>query len=101
MLKSILDRQLVDYVAMDIKNVPTPEDYSQVIGFNNSAKLLRLINCSFDLLKKADIEVEFRTTKIPGIHTQERMNALEKLTEGFRYTVHPFRQGQTVDSKSI
>jgi pyruvate formate lyase activating enzyme len=98
MLKSILDRQLVDYVAMDIKNVPTPEGYSQVIGLDNCNPLLKNILQSVGLLKQANIELEFRTTMLPGIHTQKIIDALEKLTEGYRYTVHPFRQGQNVES---
>lgn len=101
MLKSILNRQLVDYVAMDIKNVPTPESYSQVIGLDNCNPLLKNILRSVGLLKQADIEVEFRTTMLPGIHTQEQMNAIKKLAEGFTYTVQEYRQGQTVASKSV
>jgi len=98
MLKSILNRQLVDYVAMDIKNVPTPESYSQVIGLDNCNPLLKNILRSVGLLKQADIDVEFRTTMLPGIHTQEQMNAIKKLTEGYRYTVQAFREGQNVQS---
>lgn len=98
MLKSILNRQLVDYVAMDIKNIPTPESYSQVIGLDNCNPLLKNILRSVGLLKQADIDVEFRTTMLPGIHTQEQMNAIKKLTEGYRYTVQAFREGQNVQS---
>jgi pyruvate formate lyase activating enzyme len=98
MLKSILNRQLVDYVAMDIKNIPTPESYSKVIGLDNCNPLLKNILRSVGLLKQADIEVEFRTTMLPGLHTPKMIDALEKLTEDYRYTVHPFRQGQNVES---
>jgi pyruvate formate lyase activating enzyme len=83
---------------MDIKNVPTPESYSQVIGLDNCNPLLKNILRSVGLLKQADIDVEFRTTMLPGIHTQEQMNAIKKLTEGYRYTVQAFREGQNVQS---
>jgi len=96
MLKTILDNQLVDYVAMDIKNLFTPSAYGKVIGVENCDKLLESIKQSFEMIKASKIETEFRTTCIPGIHNPSVIKELEKITEGFRYTIQQFREGETI-----
>jgi pyruvate formate lyase activating enzyme len=59
MLKKILDKKLIDYVAMDIKS--PIEKYSEIVGVNVD---LNKIKESVELVKKFP-EYEFRTTILP------------------------------------
>jgi len=56
-LKNIIGRGLVDYIAMDIK-APF-EDYEKVVGYPVSAEKLKK---SADLIMKSGVRYEFRTT---------------------------------------
>ncbi len=98
LLKSILSQNLVDYVAMDIKTVPEVTSYSQITGIMMSNTDMEKVEQSLIILQKAQIQVEFRTTVIPGIHTPvilEKINSL--LSPGFTLTVQSFRDGDTVE----
>ena len=62
-LGEILDENLVDYIAMDIKS--SPEGYEKASGseipFTTFAK-------SMELIRNSGVEYEFRTTAAKGIH---------------------------------
>ena len=65
-LASLLSAQLLDYVAMDIKN--SFEKYAETAGADVS---IPDISRSIDLLLQSDIDYEFRTTVIRELHTEE------------------------------
>ena len=64
-LKEILDRGVVDYVAMDIKN--SPEKYAATVGIAgfDPAPVIR----SFHILKDSGVDYELRTTVSREFHT--------------------------------
>ncbi len=64
-LLSVIDRGLVDYVAMDVKN--SPKKYTQTIG--KTAFDLSSVNESIDILLNSNIDYEFRTTVTKDFHT--------------------------------
>ena len=64
-LKSLVGKGLIDYVAMDIK--ASPDNYSAVAGL--SAINLSAIKESVDFLKSGIIPHEFRTTFVKGLHS--------------------------------
>jgi len=66
-LNHIIKNNLVDYIAMDIKN--SKENYAKTTGIT-SFDLTR-IKLSVDLLMSSDIEYEFRTTLVKQLHTLE------------------------------
>lgn len=68
LLKDLIDRQLVDYVAMDVKAPLTKEKYSKATGIN-AEKLLENVKQSIRTLMESNIDYEFRTTVVPTIHT--------------------------------
>jgi len=71
MIKDLIKEKLIDYVAMDIK---APEDkYVQTINLKKSSlkNLLKNIKESIDILKKEDIDYEFRTTIVPKLLEKE------------------------------
>lgn len=72
MLEKMLDQNLIDYVAMDIK-MPLDETYKGLIAtqFDPTPNIKK----SLHLLEKTQTPYELRTTVIPNIHTPEVMTA--------------------------
>lgn len=66
-LISIVEKGLVDYVAMDIKN--SKEKYGITIGVENFD--ITPIEKSVDFLKQGKVYYEFRTTVVKDFHTLE------------------------------
>lgn len=77
-LQSLIERKMIDYVSMDIKNVP--EKYAQTIGL--SSYDTAPIEESIALLLSASIPYEFRTTVVREFHTQEDLVALARWLTG-------------------
>jgi len=67
MLKELMARKFLDYVALDIKAPLTVEKYSKATGVN-AESLLKNVKESIRLLLKSSIDYEFRTTVVPTIH---------------------------------
>jgi len=68
MLSELMDSNLLDYVAMDIKAPLTAEKYSVAIGVN-AKEILKNVKESIETLMESDIDYEFRTTVVPSIHS--------------------------------
>lgn len=68
-LKEVVEKGLVDYVAMDIKN--SPDKYARTLGMNPESFSLDPIRESAEFLKSSQIEHEFRTTVVRELHTAE------------------------------
>lgn len=67
-VREAIEKKLVDFFAMDLKNVW--EKYEDVIGIRNEHVVE---NCreSFGLIQSSGVAHEFRTTMYPGVHTSE------------------------------
>lgn len=65
-LNTLLKENLVDYIAMDIKN--SLEKYPKTIGVPNFNT--KNIEKSIEVIKNSNIEYEFRTTVIKDFHTE-------------------------------
>ncbi|MBE6110181.1 MAG: anaerobic ribonucleoside-triphosphate reductase activating protein [Erysipelotrichaceae bacterium] len=68
-LKEVVEKGLVDYVAMDIKN--SPDKYARTLGMNPESFSLDPIRESVEYLKSSNVEHEFRTTVVRELHTAE------------------------------
>ncbi len=73
-LKDIVNKGLVDYVAMDIKN--SPEKYAVTLGMNPETFRLDAIRESAEFLKSCGIEHEFRTTVVRELHTADDLKQI-------------------------
>ena len=71
---------LVDRVAMDVKNAP--ELYAKTAGV--AGLDLRPIECSKDFLLSGEVDYEFRTTVVRGLHTAESLVGAARWIEGAR-----------------
>ncbi|MDP2336378.1 MAG: anaerobic ribonucleoside-triphosphate reductase activating protein [Bacteroidota bacterium] len=99
MLEHIIKESLADYIAMDIKTTLNATNYSQITGIGESDGITEKVIASIDMLKNSNIETEFRTTKLPGIHTSDILNfILDYLGKNSRYTVNDFRDGEILSS---
>ena len=76
-LQPLLEEQLVDYVAMDIK--ASPANYDTATGV---ATDLEKIRRSVELLKQSGVAHEFRTTTVKGIHTAADFAAIAQWLQG-------------------
>lgn len=65
LLKTLIDKKLIDYVAMDIKS--DIKNYNKVINVKNALSLDK-IKESVNILKENKIDYEFRTTIVKGLH---------------------------------
>ena len=92
-LADILQQELVDYVAMDIKNCR--EKYAQTVGIPGFD--ITPVEESVRLLQNSGINFEFRTTVVKIFHTAADIQAIGKWCQG---APHYFLQ-QFVDSGDL
>jgi pyruvate formate lyase activating enzyme len=92
-LKQILAAQLIDYVAMDIKS--SKKKYSLICGVDVD---FSKIEQSRDLILNSNIDSEFRTTVIKGIHDKDEIEDIANFCKGTKkYVIQNFRDKETLD----
>ena len=88
LLRGIIENRLVNRVAMDIKNAP--EAYGETVGVTGFD--ISPIAKSKDMLLFGDIDYEFRTTVVKGIHTKESLLEAAKWIAGAKeYYLQQFK----------
>jgi len=98
-LKNILEKKLVDYVAMDIK--AAPQNYHRLVGRKIDIQRIEL---SVELIRRwgdaGKIDYEFRTTVVPGLHSEEDFDIIgEWLAGAKRYILQKYKDaGKILDS---
>ena len=86
MLRELLQDDLLDYVAMDIKN--SPEHYAETCG---GVDVLSKVQESVNLLLNSAADYEFRTTVCKPLHTQKEMKEIGHWLKGAkRYFIQAF-----------
>lgn len=92
-LEHLLERGLLDYVAMDIK--ASRGHYANACGLPEVE--LSLIDRSVELLKTSKVASEFRTTVVKGIHTPEEFTAIGQWLQGGKaYFLQSYRDSDQV-----
>ncbi len=77
-LKSLVEKGLVDYVAMDIKNCK--EKYPQTVGTKSVD--IQKIEDSVEFLLQGKVDYEFRTTVVSGLHEAQDFEKIGKWISG-------------------
>ena len=95
-LMYLLNSNLLDYVAMDIKSIFN--DYSKIVCKNVS---IDNIKKSIELIKKSKISHEFRTTVIKEFHDINKILEIIKLVDGSRYFIQNFQDSENVIDRSL
>lgn len=78
LLKELIEKNLIDYVAMDIKN--SKEQYRTTAG--NGFFQMSAIEESVELLKQNKVPYEFRTTLVKGHHNNEEIKRIADWLKG-------------------
>lgn len=77
-LKHLLDKKLLDYVAMDIKN--SENSYQITSGCKNVP--IEKIKKSIEILMNSSINFEFRTTLVKEFHNSESIKKMAEMING-------------------
>jgi pyruvate formate lyase activating enzyme len=92
-LKSLIARKMLDFVAMDIKHVWSR--YAYAVGLRSIA--IEKIQQSVALLMASEVDYEFRTTVIRDFHDPQDIVALSEQIRGARrYAVQEFIPQKTL-----
>lgn len=68
-LESYIKRNLLDFIAMDIKN--TFDKYAETVGVK--ALKIERIKKSIEIIKNSGLEYQFRTTVVPNLVSKEKI----------------------------
>jgi len=109
-LRALIQKKLVDYVAMDIK-APLGK-YSSLIGLDFyfastpdkkrfwADQIEKKIKESVSLLKEEEVDFEFRTTVVPNLLKQKDILEIAKwLSPAPRFVLQEYRPGATIKEK--
>jgi pyruvate formate lyase activating enzyme len=118
MLRYLIDKKLVDYIAMDIKaplsaKIQNPkatlrgvsrsarsnkiQNYEKVVGVRVN---LNKIKKSIDIIKNSGLDYEFRTTVVPSLHTKEDiLQIAREISFTKKYFLQNFLPKTTIDSE--
>lgn len=92
-LERLIDRGLVDYVAMDIKN--SPRRYAMTIGREQYD--LSKVEKSIALLLQGKVDYEFRTTVVAQLHDEDSFHDIGRWIQGAkRYFLQCFTPRDSV-----
>jgi pyruvate formate lyase activating enzyme len=93
-ISELIRKGLVDYIAMDIK-APL-EQYSEASGVSCDRDRLK---ASLAILSTAGIEVEFRTTVVENLHSEEDIIKISELIPaGRKFCLQKFCPNETLDT---
>ena len=95
-LQELIDEDLVDYVAMDIKNIFNKYNITagKKINLDNIKK-------SIEILKASKIDYEFRTTIIKEMHSLDDIISICKLVGDAKYYLQNFEDSENVIDHSL
>lgn len=111
MLKDLIDKKLVDYLAMDLKGpLETQNSHAyrqagkfKTKNYNKSTGVrvdLAKIKKSVELIKNSGIDYEFRTTVVPTIHTKKDIIQIAReISPAKKYYLQNFRPEKTINPK--
>jgi pyruvate formate lyase activating enzyme len=101
LIESLIRRDLVDYVAMDIKAPLDFESYSRSAGITDPRLVERVRDC-VDLLLDGKVDYEFRTTVVPALH---RASDLERIADQIRgarrFAIQNFKARTPIDPQYL
>ncbi len=92
-LRKAIKEKLVDFIAMDIKS--SPENYSKTVGLTADIERIKL---SVEMIMNSGFPYEFRTTVVPGIHSEKDFVKIAKWIKGAKsYYLQEYREMRTLD----
>lgn len=97
-LKDLINQNLIDYVAMDIKNSFEKYDLTTGVKFVDVSK----IKDSIEFLIRGNVPYEFRTTVVKEFHNVGDFVAIAKLLQGCsKYYLQKFEDSDTCITRGL
>ena len=97
MLEYLIEHELVDYIAMDIKH--TWDKYRTIVWVDED---MAPYQRSVDIIRSRARDYEFRTTLIGGIHTPEDIAGIGEIVRGAKhYYLQRYRQKNVLNPDFI
>lgn len=91
LIREIINRNLVDYIAMDIKAPLEQDKYYTAVGIS-TPNLLKKILETINILQNSQIDYEFRTTVIPTIHNEKDIEEIcQKIKNCKKYVLQNYK----------
>jgi len=98
MLQQLIAGGILDYVAMDIKAPLDYRKYARACGKLTTEEFFN-VRSSIRMLMEAGIEVEFRTTVVPLLHSFEDIEEIARYIQGAPlYSLQQFNPSVTLDT---
>lgn len=99
-LQALYDQNLLDYVAMDIKN--SPDRYAETIGIDKARFDISPVLKSISIIKNSGVPYEFRTTVAEQLFDGNSIAQTAELIAGAdKYFLQKFVMRDTVPSKTL
>jgi len=100
MISRLIEKELVNYVALDVKAHLTNEKYSQACG-TTADIVFEKIRETIQTLLADDVDYEFRTTLVPTLHHTKDVKAICRAIKGCRkYALQNFKsEVDTIDPR--
>jgi len=96
LLKKLLEKGLLDYIAMDIKT--TIAEYPKITGVSNQSAVRE----SVKVIMNGGVEYEFRTTVMPRFHSSDTFFKIgEDINGANKYFIQNFRPENTLDKNFL
>lgn len=97
LLKELIDKKLVDYIAMDIKNIYSKYDITSGVCVN-----IDNIKKSISIIENSGIDYEFRTTIVKEFHSIEDIKEiLSYISSNSRYYIQNFKNSNDVFNRNL
>jgi len=102
-LKYLIDKNLVDYVAMDIKHrLDDFKRYKEITGNVLTKKMFENIKNSVKILISGKVNYEFRTTIMKEFHKPKDILEICKQIQGAKiYYLQNYQKNQTISGKTF
>lgn len=84
-LSMLINSDLIDYIAMDIKTPLNLEEYRKIVGKQFSISQLDNILKSIRIIAQSNVRYEFRSTLIKDIHSLEDVKQMSESIKGNYY----------------
>jgi pyruvate formate lyase activating enzyme len=95
MLKALIRDKLIDFVAMDVKTSLKREKYMKAAAISDG-RLFGNVLKSVEMLKDSGMDYEFRTTVVPGMHTEgDILEIADQLKGSKKYVLQKFIPRET------
>lgn len=95
-LSDLFRKNLVNFVALDVKHFVTREDYARVTPTATAADVEAIRRTLALLREHREVGRELRTTLVPGVHAPDAAERLSEMLAPERVRFQEFREGDLV-----